>query len=76
MSDLKEKEQDAATKPIISSSTFIYSTKVGNPFAKVVNVVVSDSDDDEVQKYPNETNYFGSRGNERSFFGAMERWYM
>ena len=35
-------------------------------FSKVGNVVVSDSDDDEVLEYLNKTNYFGSGGNERS----------
>ena len=71
LSDLKEKEKAATTKPITSSSTCTSSTKVGNPFSKVGNVVVSDSDDDEVLEYPNETNYFGSGGNERSL---LEHW--
>ena len=63
MSDLKEKEQDAATRPSIISSTYTSST---NLFSNVGNVVVSDSDDEEVLEYPNETNYFGCERNERS----------
>lgn len=34
-------------------------------------MVVSDSDDDEVLEYPNETNYFGSEGNEKNL---LEQW--
>ena len=44
VSDLKEKEQVAASKPSSSSSPY---AKVGNPFSKVGEVVVSDSDDEE-----------------------------
>lgn len=43
--DLKEKAHDTTTKP--SSSSYPYSM-VGNPFSKVGDVIVSDSDDEEV----------------------------
>lgn len=40
-------------------------------FRWITNVVVSGRDDDEVLEYPNEINYLGSGGNERSL---LEQW--
>lgn len=48
VSELKEMEQSADSKPSSSSFTYTSSTKVGNPFLKVEEVVVSDIDDEEV----------------------------
>lgn len=44
------------------------STKVGNPFSKVGNMVVSDSDDDDVFDDHIGTLHYGSGGKEQSIY--------
>ena len=48
VSDPKEKEQVGTSKPSSFASPSISSTKRVNPFSKVGDIVVSDSDDEEV----------------------------
>ncbi|PWA55018.1 ATPase, F1/V1/A1 complex, alpha/beta subunit, Zinc knuckle CX2CX4HX4C [Artemisia annua] len=74
VSELREKEHVAASKPSSSSSPYakpssyssspcISSTKVVNPFSKVGDVVCSDSDEDEVLEPDNPmAKYLASTG--------------
>ena len=71
MSDLKEHVQ--VEIPCTSSPLCNSSTTVGNPFSKVGNVVVSDSDDEEVLDDHNVINYFGSGGTHRVFWSNEKR---
>ena len=60
MSDMNEKEQYGSPKISISSAPSTSSTKRANPFSKVGEVVVSDSDDDVVlNTFYESTNLFG-----------------
>lgn len=65
VSDMKEKEQYGSSKISISPAPSTSSTKRVNPFSKVGEVVVSDSDDDEVlNTFDESANLFGG-GHER-----------
>ena len=67
VSDPKQKEQVGTSKPSAFSSPSTSSTKRINPFSKVVDVVVSDSDDEEVvNTFDESANLFGG-GHEREY---------
>jgi hypothetical protein len=60
VNDLKEKESVVASKISDSSTPYISSTKRVNPFSKVGEIVVSDSEDEEVlNTFDESANLFG-----------------
>ena len=62
VSDLKEKEPVGATNHSVSATPPTSSTKRVNPFSKVGEVVVSDSEDEEVvNNFDESVNLFGGR---------------
>ena len=65
--DLNEKEKVGTSKPSSFSSPSTSSTKRVNPFSKVGDIVVSDSDDEEVvNTFDESANLFGG-GHEREY---------
>ena len=67
MRDPNDKKQVGTSKPSSFSSPSTSSTKRVNPFSKVGDVDVSDSDDEEdVNTFDESTNLFGG-GHEREY---------